>query len=238
MSAQTTQPSTTVATQETKGGPVAVLQNYSGALASMLPSHLDVAPFMGSAIAALHTNPDLMNAAKNDVGAFMAAVTDAARQGLMPGTKEYYLTIKGKGGNAKVLGVRGYQGEIELIYRAGAVSSVKVEAVHEHDEFAYSPSDERPRHTYNPFAPRGKVIGAYAYAVMKDGSTSKVVLVGPDRIERARKASATAGSTYSPWSSDEAAMVMKTAVHDLTKWVPTSAEYRREQIRAERDVAA
>ena len=32
-------------------------------------------------------------------------------------------------------------------------------------------------------------------------------------------------------------MVLKTAVHQLAKWVPTSAEYRREQLRAATEVA-
>ena len=83
------------------------------------------------------------------------------------------------------------------------------------------------------FAPdRGEVVGAYAYAIMKDGATSRVVVIGPREIERAMSASATADKAFSPWKTDYAAMVRKTAVHELAKWVPTSAEYRVEQLRA------
>lgn len=35
-----------------------------------------------------------------------------------------------------------------------------------------------------------------------------------------------------PWVTDYRAMVWKTAAHRLEAWVPTSAEYRREQLRA------
>jgi len=73
---------------------------------------------------------------------------------------------------------------------------------------------------------------------MKDGATSKVVVVNKARIKRAKDASSTAGKSFSPWASDEVAMWLKTAAHDLTKWVPTSAEYIREQLRAIRDVSA
>ncbi|MGH6691715.1 MAG: recombinase RecT, partial [Gammaproteobacteria bacterium] len=45
-------------------------------------------------------------------------------------------------------------------------------------------------------------------------------------------------SDYSPWKTDEPAMWLKSAIRQLQKWVPTSAEYIREQLRAVRDVAA
>jgi recombination protein RecT len=116
------------------------------------------------------------------------------------------------------------------MYRAGAVSSVIVEVVRENDGFVLRPGYP-PDHTYNPFADvkdRGNIIGAYAYAVMKDGAISKVVTVNTERIVRAKTASGVKeDDNYSPWRNDPAAMWMKTAVRDLAKWVPTSAEYRR-----------
>ena len=36
---------------------------------------------------------------------------------------------------------------------------------------------------------------------------------------------------YSPWTTDFEAMVRKTAVRQLEKWVPTSTEYREQQFR-------
>jgi len=83
----------------------------------------------------------------------------------------------------------------------------------------------------------GEIRGAYAYAEMVGGGVSKVVVVGPKEIERSKSASATASKSHSPWTTDYGAMVLKTAIHQLAKWVPTSAEYRREQLRAAVEVA-
>jgi recombination protein RecT len=67
---------------------------------------------------------------------------------------------------------------------------------------------------------------------MKDGATSKVVVLNKGHIAKARAKSDSADKDWSPWNTDEEAMWLKTAAHRLAKWVPTSAEYMREQIRA------
>lgn len=222
----------------TTPGADVVIRSHARELTSVLPSHLAEKSdgWLASAIASVRKTKDLWSAASNDPGSLMNALSEAARLGLQPGSKEYYLTVRG----GKILGVTGYQGEIELMYRAGAVSSVIVEPVFQNDGFEYTPGiDDRPRHTIDWDADeRGPIRLAYAYAVMKDGATSKVVVVNKARIKRAMEASATAGKSFSPWKSDEVAMWMKTAAHDLAKWVPTSAEYIREQLRAVRDVAS
>ena len=213
-----------------------VIRQHARDLTSVLPSHLAEKGdgWIAGAVAAVRRDRNLWAAANSDPGALMNALSEAARLGLTPGSKEYYLTVRG----GKILGITGYQGEIELMYRAGAVSSVIVEPVFEADGFDYTPGvDDRPRHTIDWYSEdRGRIVLAYAYAVMKDGATSKVVVVNRARIRRAQEASATAGKSHSPWTSDETAMWMKTAAHDLAKWVPTSAEYIREQLRAVRDV--
>jgi recombination protein RecT len=215
--------------------PTAMVQGYTGEFAQVLPSHIKPETWTRLAVGALRRDEKLRQAAANDPGALMSALLDAARMGLEPGTEQYYLTVR----SGKVLGVSGYQGEIELMYRAGAVSSVIVEPVFANDGFQYRPGrDDRPLHDIDWDADdRGPIRLAYAYAVMKDGAISKVVVVNKARIKRAKDASATAGKSFSPWTSDEVAMWMKTAVHDLRKWVPTSAEYIREQLRAVRDVS-
>lgn len=215
-----------------------IIRQHATDLTAVLPSHLAEKGdgWIAGAVAAVRRDRNLWAAANQDPGALMNALSEAARLGLHPGTKEYYLTVRG----GKILGVTGYQGEIELMYRAGAVSSVIVEPVFKNDGFEYTPGvHDRPKHTIDWFADdRGPIVLAYAYAVMKDGAVSKVVVVNKARIKRAQDASATAGKPHSPWTSDEVAMWMKTAAHDLAKWVPTSAEYIREQLRAVRDVAS
>lgn len=213
---------------------------YKGELVASLPTHLQEkgVGWLSAALAALRRDDNLLRAANQNPGSLITALSDAAQKGLTPGTKEFYLTPR-FGKNPAVVGITGYQGEIELMYRAGAVSSVIVENVFSGDKFEYVPGrHDRPVHEIDWFGgDRGKLIGAYAYAIMKDGAVSKVVVVNQTRIDRAKDASSTADKSFSPWHSDEAAMWLKTAAHDLAKWVPTSAEYIREQVRAIRDVA-
>lgn len=205
------------------------IRAYKSELLASLPSHLTDkgVGWLTCALSALRKNDFLLKCANQDPASLIIALNEAAQLGLMPGTSEYWLTPKA----GKVLGVVGYEGEIELMYRAGAVSSVTVENVHRGDHFRWNPGTmDKPDHQVDWFGgDRGEVIGAYAYAMMKDGAVSKVVVVNQERIDRAMDASASArGEKNSPWKSDYAAMVLKTAAHDLAKWVPTSAEYRNQ----------
>lgn len=220
--------------------PTQMVQGYSHEFALVLPSHIKAETWTRLAVGALRRDSKLAEAAGNDPGALMAALLDAARKGLEPGTEQYYLVPRRIKGVLKVQGIEGYQGIIERIYRAGAVSSVIVEAVRKGDHFTYTPGrDERPVHEVDWFGgDRGDIVGAYAYARMRDGATSKVVVLNLTQINDARAKSDGADSPYSPWRTNYEAMVLKTAARRLEKWVPTSAEYIREQLRAVRDVAA
>lgn len=227
----------TIATRQP--GVADTVRHYQAEFAQVLPSHFPPETFTRLAVGALKRNPELANRAAQNPASLLHALLEAASMGLRPGTPEYHLTPRG-GKDPGVLGITGWQGEIELIYRAGAVSSVKAEVVYSGDVFEFEPGWDKPIHRVDWFAEdRGAVVGAYAYAVMSDGhTTSKVVVIGPREIKRAKQASATASSSHSPWTTDYPAMVRKTAIHQLANWVPTSAEYRREQLRAAVEVAA
>ena len=170
----------------------------------------------------------------------MGALSHAARLGLEAGTEQFYLTPRKYKGRLEVLGIPGYQGLVELMYRAGAVSSVIAEVVYASDGFDYQPGrDERPTHVIDWDADdRGAMRLVYAYAVMKDGATSRVVVLNRQAIDRIKRSSQGADSDYSPWRTNPEAMWLKSAVRQLAKWVPTSAEYRKEQIRAVQEVHA
>ena len=220
--------------------PAAMVKEYTPDFATMLPSHVKPEQWARLAIGALRRDTKLAQAAANDTGQFMSELAKAARLGLEPGTEQFYLTIRKERGVPKVLGIPGYQGLIELMYRAGAVASVVAEVVYTGDTFDYVPGrDERPIHRIDWDAEdRGQLRLAYAYAVMKGGATSKVVVLNKADIARIKKASQGATSEYSPWVTNPAAMWLKSTVRQLAKWVPTSAEYRREQLRAAQDVMA
>lgn len=224
-------PGNTVAVVE----PLDLVAKYENAFTSSLPSHINHEQWVSVVMGAVRSSADVMAAAKNDPGRFLAALLQAARMGLEPGTEQFYLVpfAPKKGAPRVIQGIPGYQGLVELIYRAGAVSSVIVECVYSNDGFTYVPGrDSKPQHTIDWFGEdRGKLVGVYAYATMKDGATSKVIVLGERDIRRAKASSASAHSEYSPWAKHPEGMWMKTAARQLAKWVPTSAEYRRQQLR-------
>lgn len=218
--------------------PDVMVEHYVGEFAQVLPSHIRPESFARLAVGALRRNPKLYAAASQDPASLMQCLLEAARLGLEPGTKEYPLIPRNIKGKPTVTGFPGWEGYVELMYRAGAVASVKAELVREGDVFRYKPGEmDRPEHEIDWFGERGKVLGAYAYAEMVGGALSRVVVIGPDEIARAKAASAGSDRPDSPWVTDFGAMVLKTTMRQLQKWVPTSAEYRREQLRAAVEVA-
>lgn len=235
----------TDAVAKREAGPGTLIKQYSSSFAAVLPSHIRSGTWIRLAQGALKRGKrteggkgpyELEVAAANDPGKFLAALLDAARLGLEPGSEQYYLTPRKVKGRLEILGIVGYQGHIELMYRAGAISAIVAEVVREHDAYEYRRGvDEVPVHTFRPFssdAERGKLIGVYAYARMKDGAVSRVVELSADDIARIKESSQGSHEEWSPWVRHEAAMWLKSAVRQLQKWVPTSAEFRQEIARA------
>lgn len=249
MSGQTV--STEVATQQEKKntGPATMVKKYRGEFADVLPSHVKPETFVRVAVGALKKGDKdkqtgltkLEQAAINNQPAFLSALLDAARLGLDPGTEQYYLVPfrnKKNRGLEEITGIPGYQGYIELMYRAGKISSVTVEVVRQSDTFRYSPNSmERPDHEIDwDAADRGDLRLVYAYAVMKDGSTSKVVVLNRAKIAEIKEYAQGASSDSSPWNNHAEAMWMKSAVRQLAKWVPTSREYLTETVQASAEI--
>lgn len=216
--------------------PRALVQQYEASFAAVLPSHINrPETWVRIAQGALKKGKRLPNgqtelelAASNNPGVFLAALLDAARLGLEPGTEQYYLTPRKVKGQLEILGITGYQGYIELMYRAGVVQSVVAEVVYEHDTFSFSPGrDEVPLHEIDWDSPdRGGLRLVYAFARMKGGAVSKVVVLNRAHIEAIKKSAQGSDSQYSPWQTAEPQMWLKSAVRQLAKWVPTSAEIR------------
>ena len=225
-----------VATRDNSAG--ALVRQYRNDFTSVMPTHIKPEAWVRIAVGALKKGRKLTDgpsrgqyelevAAANNPGVFLAALLDAARLGLEPGTEQYYLTPRKVKGQLEILGIVGYQGIIELMYRAGAISSVVAEVVYEHDTFDFQPGrDEIPSHAINwDLDDRGGIRLVYAFARMKDGATSKVVVMNRAAIARIKESSQGSGTEYSPWVKHEASMWLKSAVRQLAKWVPTSAEY-------------
>lgn len=227
--------STAIAQQE-RPTPKTMVTQYQDSFAAVLPSHITrPETWIRVAQGALKKGKrnadgrtDLEVAAANNPAVFLATLLDCARMGLEPGTEQYYLTPRKVKGRLEILGIIGYQGIVELMYRAGYVSSVVAECVYEHDTFTFSPGrDEIPNHEIDWDAEdRGKLRLVYAYAVMKGGGYSKVIVLNRQAISQIKASAQGADTAYSPWKTNEDAMWLKSAVRQLRKWVPTSAEIR------------
>ena len=214
-------------------GPGALIEKYRDDFALVLPSHVQASQWVRLSQGLLRRNRELATVAAKNPGSFLAALLDCARLGLEPGDT-YHLVPFGN----EVTGIVDYTGEIELAYRSGAVSSIVAEVVYSGDTFTWVPGQmDRPQHAPDWFGERGQMIGAYAYAVMKDGATSRVVVMSEADINAVRAVSKTAGSGSSPWKKWPDRMWLKTVVHQLAKWIPTSAEYRQQVLKSEAAVA-
>ena len=219
-----------VATRD--NGPAQLVRESRSWFATIVPSHIDANAFVAMAIAILRKNPQLARVAGQNPQSFMAALSECARLGLVPGDTFHLVPFGGE-----IQGLVDYKGEIELIYRAGAVASVKAEIVYGKDDVRYTTDMDRPEHAPNWFGDRGELIGAYAYAVMKDGATSKVVVYSKAEIDKVRAVSKSSKGKESPWNNWYDRMALKTVLHRLSNFVPTSAEYRREQLRAAAEIS-
>lgn len=206
-------------------GPEALVHQHRDDLTLVLPTHVKGETWMRLATGALRRDENLRRTATRNPGSLMNALLECARLGHEPGTEAFYLVPFGN----EVQGIEGYRGIVERIYRAGSVKAVKAEVVYANDHFEYSPDMDRPVHRPDYFGDRGSIIGAYAYGVFADGSTSKVVVINRAYIDKVKKESRGSDRASSPWVKWEESMVLKTVARRLEPWVPTAVEWRNEE---------
>ena len=226
----------TAAVAQRDAGPADLVRQSRPWFATIVPSHIDAQAFVAMTIGYLRRQPKLAAAAGRNPASFMAALSECARLGLVPGDTFHLVPFEDRRNDTvEITGITDYTGEIELMYRAGAVASVKAEIVCRRDRFVFTTDMDRPEHAPDWFSDRGELIGAYAYAVMKDGATSKVIVYSKAEIDKVRAVSK--AGDKGPWADWYDRMALKTVLHRLAHFVPTSAEYRREQLRAAAEVA-
>jgi len=231
--------------QANRPGVGALVEQYRGDFTLVLPSHIKADQWIRVAQGALRRDPKLARAAKANPGSLLSSLLRCAHLGLEPGDTFHLVPF-----GTEVTGITDYTGEIELMYRAGEVVSVVAELVHKGDTFIWSPGrldDQiparwegpmtRPHHDVDWFGDRGEMVGVYAYGILRSGAISRVVVMGHDEVMKHKSVSKSAGSADSPWKKWPGSMWLKTVVHELRKWVPTSAEYRTEVLRAEAAIA-
>jgi recombination protein RecT len=184
---------------------------------------------MGLAVAYVRRDEKLREAVAANPAAFMIALRECAALGHVPMRGTFSLVpfkSRQEPSGWAVSGIEEVRGTIQRMFRAGGVTSVHVELVHENDQFAWSPTRMiMPVHELDWQASedqRGPITGVYSFARLRGGGTSQVVVMNMRQVARYEAAAKTDKFWKGQWRPE---MIQKTALHRLEKFVPTSAEY-------------
>jgi len=200
--------------------PVAVIRQNLEVMApqfkAALPAHVTVEKFSRVAMTAIQNNPQLQNA---DRASLFGAVVKLAQDGLLPDGREAALVMFGNKAQAMPM----IAGVLKKIRQSGEVSKVSAQVVHENDHFVVNYGfDEDVQHSPPPLdRPRGNAIGAYATAILKDGSRMLEVM-SLEEIEKVRNVSRAAKN--GPWVQWWGEMARKTVMRRLSKRLPMSTD--------------
>jgi recombination protein RecT len=221
----------------------------------VVPSHVNADQYVGLAIGELRLNPKLAAAAWDNPTSLMIALSECARLGLVPGDTYYLVPFQNRSDKSPfhwdVTGVISWQGEVDLMYRSGGVSSVHCELVRgipgwageeqvKPDRFRWQPGMVLPEHEIQDDGlasdeERGPLRAVYAYARLTTGGISQVAVLNRGKVMQARSKAKTLDFWGPEWpleGPDTANMWRKTGVHRLVDWVPHTAEFIAERLRA------
>jgi len=204
--------------------PVAVIRQNLNALApefkAALPAHVSVEKFSRVAMTAIQNNPQLQDA---DRRSLFGAIVRLAQDGLLPDGREAALVMFGNKAQAMPM----IAGVLKKIRQSGDVAKISAQVVYENDHFLVKYGfDEDVEHTPPPLdKPRGKAIGAYATAVLKDGERMLEVM-SLEEIEKVRAVSRAAKN--GPWVQWWGEMARKTVMRRLSKRLPMSTDLEDE----------
>ncbi|AQT78291.1 hypothetical protein B1R94_02140 [Mycolicibacterium litorale] len=186
-------------------------------LAKALPRHVTPERMARIAVTVVRATPKL---AECDPASFLGALLTASQLGLEPGPtgEAYFVPYK-----TTCTFIPGYRGLIKLARQSGQVSDIYAELVYANDTYKVTLGLHRDiEHTVNDRNDRGEVTDVYAVAKFKDGTTTFVTMTR-NEVEAIRKRSMAANN--GPWVTDWNAMAKKTAVRQLSKWLPLSPEF-------------
>jgi len=189
-------------------------------LKKVLPSNIKPAHFTRVLLTAIQNDKKLIDA-NVDKGSLYRAALKCAADGLVPDGREAALvSYKGRVNYLPMVG-----GILKKIRNSGELGSITAHIVHEHDKFIWRMGDdEMIIHEVPPLGQdRGKAIGAYAIATMKDGFKYREVMSEAE-ILLVRAASPGASFADSPWVKWPHEQWKKTVIKRMSKRMPMSTD--------------
>lgn len=181
-----------------------------------LPAHITPEKFMRVVLTSLQNSPDLLQC---DRRSLYGAAMKACQDGLLPDGRESALVKFGD----KVQYMPMIGGILKKVRNSGELASITSQVVHEHDKFRYwvDADGEHIEHEPNLFSDRGRMIGVYALAKMKDGAVFVEVMTMAD-VDAIKSVARSKGG---PWSGPFASeMIKKSSLRRLAKRLPMSTD--------------
>lgn len=201
-----------------------------GEVERALPTHLkgNGEAYARALMTVIRSTPKL---AVCDPGTILGGLMVASQLGLEFGPLGhcYLVPYKNKGRDEAQFQL-GYKGKIDLAWRSGKLQSIAAREVCEGDEFDFDLGlVDQLTHKYDIRAERGEPYAWYGMAKFVGGGHHFVVLSKAD-VERHRKASKSKDSAYSPWNTNYSQMAMKSAIHEMTPYLPLTTEVLHGQV--------
>lgn len=188
---------------------------FSKAISEVMDAQ-SVAIFVSHAKNQLVKNPKLANCTQESM---YQCLMDCAVTGVMPDGRNGYLIPYGN----KCTLIIGYQGLISCILKTGRVKKMTADIIHKNDSVKVV-MGEVTEHSYDWGVERGDITGAWAQAILSDGTPLCVVMTY-DEIEAIRQKSP--GKNSEPWTKHWGEMAKKTCYRRLSKILPLTDVQQR-----------
>ena len=213
-----------VKTEKTKKTVFDLIQSSKDQFAMALPKHISTDRFTRVALTAVRQNPKLQECSVPSIlGVFMTL----AQLGLEPGVlgQAYILPFNNKKLNTVEAQLQiSYKGMIELLRRTGQLKDIYAYTVYSNDEFEISYGLDRTlTHKPNFKEGRGKIIGFYSAAILKDGTRAFEYMTLEEVTEHEKKYRL-GQYQNSIWVKNLEEMAHKTVTKKMLKWLPISVE--------------
>jgi recombination protein RecT len=193
---------------------------YKKQFSMALPKHIKPDKFIRVALTALTKNPKLMQCTKESL---FSCLLDLSSMGLEPdGRKAHLIPYNNKKtGQLICTLIVDYKGLVDITRRSGEIADIHADVVCENDKFEYSHGTDSKLNHVMAKSNRGKVVQAYSFVKLKDGSSSFEIM-NIDDVERIHARSKAADD--GPWKTDWNEMAKKTVFRRHSKWLPVSSE--------------
>lgn len=196
-----------------------------------LSKHMTADRMCRLALTAVQKNPKLLECFATSAGkrSIALAMLTAGQIGLeIDGRHAHLVPFKNKAGYMEAVFMADYKGLIKLAHNHPNVLSIWADEVRKNDHFIFSRGTApKIEHLISLDQDRGDLIGAYACCELRDSKMPVFVVLALTDIDRIKSSSRGANDDNSPWQTAPGEMFKKSALRQLSKVIPQSAELQK-----------